>query len=160
MMNWDAIGAVGEIMGAAAVVISLLYLGVQIRSQTRQARFAAAHDISLGFREAMDHFSGPHVSQIYIKGLSGIDDLEDFELFQLLLGSLKMLRVWEEAFYLHQEGQLHGKHWAGVNRQCMSYMKVPTFKHTWEIRAQFFGEEFREMVEESEAVDYKLRIRE
>lgn len=158
-MNWDAIGAVGEIIGATAVVVSLLYLGVQIRSQTRQAKFSAAHDISLGFRDAMDHFSGEHVSQIYIKGLSSIDDLEDAELFELLLGALKMLRLWEEAFYLHQEGQLHGKYWAGMNRQFVSYMHVPAFKHTWEIRAQFFGKEFCDMVEASEASDYKLRIR-
>ena len=30
-MNWDAIGAVGEIVGALAVVISVIYLAVQIR---------------------------------------------------------------------------------------------------------------------------------
>lgn len=32
-MNWDAIGAVGEIVGALAVVISLVYLASQIRIQ-------------------------------------------------------------------------------------------------------------------------------
>ena len=36
-INWDAIGAFGEIFGATAVVISLLYLA----SQTRQGRIAA-----------------------------------------------------------------------------------------------------------------------
>ena len=30
-MNWDAIGAVGEVIGAMAVVISIIYLAVQIR---------------------------------------------------------------------------------------------------------------------------------
>lgn len=30
-MNWEAIGAIGEIMGALAVVSTLLYLSVQIR---------------------------------------------------------------------------------------------------------------------------------
>ena len=34
-MNWDAIGAVGEIVGAFAVVVSLIYLALQIR-QTRE----------------------------------------------------------------------------------------------------------------------------
>jgi hypothetical protein len=31
-MNWDAIGAIGEIVGAAAVVATLIYLAVQVRS--------------------------------------------------------------------------------------------------------------------------------
>ena len=34
--NWEAIGAIGEIMGAVAVVISLVYLAIQIRQNTRQ----------------------------------------------------------------------------------------------------------------------------
>ena len=34
-MNWEAIGAIGEAVGAAAVVASLLYLAVQLRGSTR-----------------------------------------------------------------------------------------------------------------------------
>ena len=30
-MNWEAIGALGEMIGAVAVVVSLVYLAVQIR---------------------------------------------------------------------------------------------------------------------------------
>ena len=55
--NWDAIGAVGEIIGALAVVISLLYLATQIKSQNRESRVAAMHDISVGFREATSKFA-------------------------------------------------------------------------------------------------------
>ena len=36
-MNWDAIGAIGEILGAAAVFASLIYLAVQIRSSSKIA---------------------------------------------------------------------------------------------------------------------------
>ena len=35
-MNWEAIGAVAEIIGAAAVMISLVYLAVQIRHTVRR----------------------------------------------------------------------------------------------------------------------------
>lgn len=35
-MNWDAIGAIGEVVGALAVVISLVYLALQIRQNSRQ----------------------------------------------------------------------------------------------------------------------------
>ena len=34
-MNWEAIGAIGEIVGAAAVVGTLAYLAMQIRQNTR-----------------------------------------------------------------------------------------------------------------------------
>jgi hypothetical protein len=32
-MYWDAIGATGEIIGASGVVLSLVYLAVQLRTQ-------------------------------------------------------------------------------------------------------------------------------
>ena len=37
-MNWDAIGAVGEIIGPIAVVVSLMYLAVQIRTSSKLAK--------------------------------------------------------------------------------------------------------------------------
>ena len=36
-MNWDAIGAIGELLGASAVFASLIYLAIQIRGSTNQA---------------------------------------------------------------------------------------------------------------------------
>lgn len=41
-MNWDMMSALAELAGAAAVVISLLYLGRQIRGSNRLARAEAS----------------------------------------------------------------------------------------------------------------------
>jgi hypothetical protein len=53
-MNWDAIGAVGELIGAAAVVLTLGYLAVQVKhakaataDQSRIYRADAVRDIIL-----------------------------------------------------------------------------------------------------------------
>ena len=43
-MNWDAIGAVGEILGAIAVVVSIGYLSIQIRSNTRAMKASGGFD--------------------------------------------------------------------------------------------------------------------
>ena len=40
-MNWDAIGAIGEIVGATAVVVSLIYLARQMRMSNKLARSEA-----------------------------------------------------------------------------------------------------------------------
>jgi len=34
-LNWEAIGAVGEILGAIAVFVSLLYLALQLRHRNK-----------------------------------------------------------------------------------------------------------------------------
>ncbi len=56
-MNWDAIGAIGEATGAIAVLITLIYLAVQLRQNTEQARQAnmiARADISAQVRQRYD----------------------------------------------------------------------------------------------------------
>jgi hypothetical protein len=35
-MNWDALGAIGEAVGAIAVFVSLVYVAIQIRQSTKQ----------------------------------------------------------------------------------------------------------------------------
>ena len=51
-MNWDAIGAVGETLGAVAVFVSLIYLASQIRAQNKEARIASGHEIIEAFRQS------------------------------------------------------------------------------------------------------------
>lgn len=53
-MNWDAVGAVGEVLGAVAVFVTLAYLALQIRQtradlrrSVRQARGEAARQVLL-----------------------------------------------------------------------------------------------------------------
>ena len=40
-VNWDAVGAIGEIVGALAVVATLIYLSIQLRQNTRSSELAA-----------------------------------------------------------------------------------------------------------------------
>ena len=45
-MNWEAIGAIGEILGAAGVIATLAYLAVQIRQNTKMARAATRQELA------------------------------------------------------------------------------------------------------------------
>ena len=44
-MNWEAIGAIGEVLGAAAVVVTLGYLAVQIRQNSQAVKNSAAQSL-------------------------------------------------------------------------------------------------------------------
>ena len=34
-MNWDALGAIGELIGAVAVIATLVYVAAQVRENTK-----------------------------------------------------------------------------------------------------------------------------
>ena len=56
-MNWEAIGAVGEVVGAAGVIFSLVYLATQIRASSKQANADAIYDLQKGQSDVMATFS-------------------------------------------------------------------------------------------------------
>ena len=53
-MNWEAIGAVGEILGALLVGVTLIYLAVQLRQNTRATRAATLQEIQRDLRRDLD----------------------------------------------------------------------------------------------------------
>ncbi len=38
-MNWDALGAIGELIGAVAVLLTLIYLAIQSRQNNELVKF-------------------------------------------------------------------------------------------------------------------------
>jgi len=66
-MNWDAIGAVGE----AAVVVTLAYLAVQIRRNTRQENFQGLQSaIQLYLNNLDEATRTKEGAEIFRKGLN------------------------------------------------------------------------------------------
>ena len=54
-MNWEAIGAVGELVAALGVIISLIYLGVQIRHSAQQTQINTKSIQASAYQQLIDH---------------------------------------------------------------------------------------------------------
>ena len=83
-MNWDVVAAVGDFVGAIAIVLTLVYLAVQIRQNTRSGQSAALE----GSIERIDDsrksiYESSEVTAIYNRGLRNYEDLDENELLRL-----------------------------------------------------------------------------
>ena len=58
-MNWDAIAAIGEITEAVGVILSLVYLALQIRSQNTESRLADVTEWTNHWNEWTGSFADP-----------------------------------------------------------------------------------------------------
>ena len=68
-MNWDAIGAIGEILGALAVVLTLGYLAIQVKQNTHSMKVAAKLEIDKQFTLYTDLLlNNPAMFELQIKG--------------------------------------------------------------------------------------------
>ena len=79
-MNWEAIGAIGEIVGATAVFVTLVYLAVQIRQNTKaqrnRARLEAMHGMTDWFSTVMLR---PDLQEIWWRAVVSGDSLTEQE---------------------------------------------------------------------------------
>ena len=158
-MNWDAIGAMGELIGAAAVVVSLVYLAVQIRSQIAESRIAGMHAVSEGFRDAIGSLAeNTSVARIWMKSHKDFKSLTHEELVQMFGVAQRNFRVWEEAFGLYQTGRLDIDIFEGITKQYAAFLGHKGFRHVWEHRRDFYNQAFREFVDSLPASRYDIGI--
>jgi hypothetical protein len=78
-MNWDAIAAIAETLGAIGVIASLVYLSIQIKSSIKQLRFSATQSIAASLDRAMEPLYIQPNSEIWVKGRKDLDSLDEVE---------------------------------------------------------------------------------
>lgn len=80
-MNWDAFGAIAEFGGAIAVVVSLIYLAVQVRQNTRAVKGQTAHAITER-QQAELHWSH-EIAGVFTKAIETPGELSSAEAWSL-----------------------------------------------------------------------------
>jgi hypothetical protein len=97
-MNWDAIGATAEAVGALAVIITLVYLTFQLRQNTK----AIEHSTLRGVFEDANQWQykvidNPETAELYIAGMRG-DDLSSSNRLRFSLMMNTLFGHWGHAF--------------------------------------------------------------
>ena len=132
-MNWEAIGAIGEIFGAAAVVVSLLYLALQMRQNTRQLRRAelnAAMDQQSAHRRAL--MTSPDLGMLFARGLADPSSLNEGDATRVgaTIDNLIwcLFHIWDRA----RSGDTPADMWSlGVQRLIAGYLGSPFGRNWW-----------------------------
>ena len=77
-MNWEAIGAVAEILGAVAVVASLVYLGRQIHQSNAQSQADARYSFLDAYGQlSLTIAANNDLASVFRRGMQGLELDED-----------------------------------------------------------------------------------
>ena len=142
-MNWDAISAIGEIVGAVAVVISLVYVAVQIRQNTRTIAANTFQSVSgVAANTTMQIAQTPHLSRLVIKIFVSQEQLTPEEMMdgQLVFGSI--FRNYENYCYQYSRGYFEEEVWDGYKKTMSEQLSVPFGKEWWNNHQAAFGKSF------------------
>lgn len=149
-MNWDAIGAIGEIIGAAAVVASLVYLAVQIRSQNREARMASVHQVVEGYRTSISWLKDPSMASVFIDAMENYDALTAKDRLQFDMYVTNTMRAFEEAYVQWKAKRLDDDTWEAAMAPVKDVVATETFEKFWARRKHHFRKDWAEYIDKLE----------
>lgn len=147
-MNWNALGAMGEIVGAVGVIVSLLYLASQVRNNSRQLRHASAQAVLDKLNGLIGQLAfSPGAGDVWTRGLSGLDALkDDEELVRFSSMLLKAFWAYEEVFHYRRAGMIEDWAWTHAKAPVEHFMRTPGFQEWWLRRRDWFGEDFQAFI--------------
>ena len=128
-MNWDAIGAIGEIVGALAVVITLIYLAAQMKMNTTAVNRSASQAVLSGRGEAARFLANDaDISDIFWKAGSDPDSLTEREWQRFILIANAAIRPIELAYLDRIAGRLSDEMWEGQENTIAYWFSQPGFQ--------------------------------
>ena len=129
-MNWDAISALGEIIGAVAVVISLVYIAAQIRQNTQMMRSTAKQSLTETTQgviyKAMDYPAE------WVKLITGEEPMSPDEDARMSLLVRAILRGFESQCYQAQVGLLEKDEWRALRTAIRDICALPGVNKYWQ----------------------------
>ncbi len=142
-MSIQELGSVGEFLSSIAVLVSVVYLAVQIRHGTEAARTSTYLSIVANFgalNRAMA--STPDLSLLYVNAMENFDSLQADEKARVSQLNFAVFHYFENMYYQHQKGYLEQEVWQGWKRLMLTYHSRVGFQSWWAMRSDVFSKSF------------------
>jgi len=126
-MNWEAISAIAEILGAAGVIATLAYVAVQIRQNTKMARAATRQELAGQIQLlASDLVTNEGIARIFQNHIEG-KELAPIELLRLQSRAYRDFRFFDNAFFQYSQGLLTDDEWRGLRENLKATVQFEAY---------------------------------
>ena len=158
-MSWDAINAISQSISSIAVVVSVLYLAVQLRSSTRVARVAAMDTAAAALRDVTKPFmENAELGRVWRTGLENLAALSPEDQARFFHAAHQFLKALETIHYHYVYGLLDTQLWEGWRELLHHYVGTPGIHFYLSRRGAVFSERFRKFIAELEPVPDRMTV--
>jgi hypothetical protein len=153
----DALGNIGDFLGGIGVVVTLLYLAIQIRQNTRSSRTesyqAAVSSVS---DQTFNLWMNPDSAVIFQTGMFDLDALSPFERNQFTGFMAAVVRNHENIHYQYISGAIDHSLWRGWEWRIATAFSLPGVQAWWRDQKKAYSEDFQAFVDNLELVPNTL----
>ena len=126
-MTIAELGAIGEFIGSITVIVTLIFLTLQLRQNTLAVRASMSADLTNQFiANAHSIANDPAMADLFAKAASGhYEDLSDGEKVMMMFWSMGSLKAGEFAHYQWSRGNLDEDLWNGTAQSLVMGLSDP-----------------------------------
>ncbi len=160
-MDIMELGAIGELVGGVAVLVTLGYLAIQIRQNTASNRFLATQSLVEGHAEANLMLS-THEDLATILQMGMLGGREALEPSAQLRLNTWLMGLWSQvefAYFQYQAAQLDERIWNRMEYEIETFLSLPGLSQWWDQDKERFSPDFIELVDRKLAAAHPPEIR-
>ena len=157
-MTLSDLGNIGNFVGAIGVVASLIYVGLEVRRNTRALRAQAHETVVTGYMDAISVIS--EHAEVMAKCMKssyeefrGYSDAEKTIFFGVIFGFFKH---FEQIHAQYRRGLIGDREWASWSEHIQMQYCQPGPQWWWPLRRTSFVEPFREYLENAPRPEMRL----
>jgi hypothetical protein len=153
-MTLEEIYFISGIVTGLGVIVSLVFVGVQLRNQNKEARLASGHAIAHEMRSlTLATRDDPEFARIFNHAIeSGFDGLDPVEATRVASQLGAFTRLYEEAFNHRNEDLLDQGLWRSVERTLGAMVRSKGGREYWAARQMQFSELFVDYIGDMEGI--------
>ena len=128
-MNWEAISAIGQLIGAIAVLITLIYLAIQMKQNTSAVATSTYESTMTGFNDInIVVLSTPELASRINRGCRYNDELTEIETVQFNFILRCYANQWWKLYKLYNRGSLGKSEWSIFAKEAAQFLEQPGCK--------------------------------
>jgi hypothetical protein len=147
-MNWEMISAVGQMLGAVGVIISIVYLAAQIRNQNKESQRAAMNVLTTHWSDLNRTLvESPDLAALWIRALQSFDELDGTSKLRFGAHLGRFLRFADNLYLAVLDGTLDKRLWRGYERTLADTWRTQDSKGWWATRKHWHTDEFFALID-------------
>jgi hypothetical protein len=141
-----------QIVSAAAIVLSLVFVGYQLRESARATRAQIHQNIAAGWQSV-----GPLLTDnaaVFAEGISATEQsfaaMTNADKLTFMSTIFVFFKHYENMFVQHREGVIDSEDWDAWVTHIFMYWHMPGVQIWWRMRRETFAPSFRHFLESSQ----------
>jgi len=146
-MGWQDIATIVEVAASLAVVISLIYLTIQVRLQAKESQISCVNSLTQQWGEALRALAiESDLYDIWIKGVVDFESLTPNERGRFSAILVNLTQIFESLHLHHKAGRLDFELWEGFDNRLRDVFATPGAQQWWELRKHWHTRHFQDYV--------------